>query len=54
MAPQPTYQRKSTLLATELNDSEVVMLDVDRGEYFGCEGVSKTIWDALEHPKTIA
>ena len=53
MAPTPTYQRKQGLLATELNDGEVVMLDVERGEYFGCEGVSKTIWDALEEPRTV-
>lgn len=53
MGSAPTFQRTEGLLATELSDSEVVMLDVERGEYFGCEGVSKTIWDALEQPLTL-
>ena len=42
------------LLASELSDSETVMLDIDQGAYFGVEGVAKTIWDFIDAPRTLA
>lgn len=48
------WQARDGLLASELSDSEVVMLDMDKGTYFGCEGVAKTIWTALAEPASLA
>ena len=41
-------RRREGLLANELSDDEAVMLDVDRGMYFGVRVVGKAIWDRLE------
>lgn len=51
--PSTRWQARADLLASELSESEVVMLDMDKGTYFGCEGVAKTIWNALEQPRSI-
>lgn len=50
---ESVVQVRSDLLATDLSDTESVMLDIDRGAYFGVESVARTIWDALAEPTTI-
>lgn len=45
--------RRDTVLANELSEDEIVMLDMDRGLYFGVRDVAKVIWAALETPTTI-
>lgn len=45
-----TVQRRDTLLANELGPDEMVMLDVERGTYFGLREVGKHIWDELAGP----
>lgn len=42
------------LLAEELSDTEMIMMNLDRGFYYGLEEVAKTIWDALEQPRSAA
>jgi len=42
------------LLASELSETEAVMLDVDAGSYFGVESVAKTIWDEIAEPKAVS
>ncbi len=46
-------QARSDLLATDLSDTESVMLDMDSGSYFGVEAVARTIWDALAEPRAV-
>lgn len=46
-------ERRDDLLASELSGDELVALDVTKGSYFGFEGVAKTIWEALEQPRTL-
>jgi hypothetical protein len=41
------------MLANDLSDTETVMLDIERGTYFGVQEVGKAIWDHLEHPTTV-
>lgn len=44
---------RADLLATELSATERVMLDVDKGRYFGVENVANTIWGAIAEPRTV-
>ncbi|MCC5947043.1 MAG: PqqD family protein [Nitriliruptoraceae bacterium] len=46
-------QRRDALFANELSRDETVMLDVERGRYFGVRDVGKAIWDRLEQPVQI-
>ncbi len=41
------------LLSTELSDTERVMLDADKGRYFGVEHVANTIWSSISEPQTV-
>lgn len=38
---------------TSLLDDEIVMLNVERGNYYGLSGVARRIWEQLDTPKTI-
>jgi len=42
------------LLASELSATELVMMNIDKGFYYGLEEVGKTIWDALDQPRSVA
>jgi coenzyme PQQ synthesis protein D (PqqD) len=41
-------------LSSDLGDGERVILSVDRGLYFGVEGVGSLVWARLQQPVTIA
>jgi len=45
-------ERTQGLMASELDD-EIVMLNVQRGNYYGLSGVAKRIWEHLDSPKSI-
>ena len=45
---------RADLLSSQLGESERVMLDMDRGRYYGLEAVAATIWDAVQSPTTVA
>jgi hypothetical protein len=47
------FVRRSDVFANELSASESVMLDMDRGMYFGVQDVAKAIWDELSAPVSI-
>lgn len=34
-------------------DGEIVMLSLQRGEYFGLDKVGSRIWELIEHPVTV-
>jgi len=44
--------RCSTLLSTDL-DGEVVLMSIERGNYYGLERTARRIWELLETPKTV-
>ena len=48
------FVRASDVLTTELASRELVMLDIERGVYFGVEGVARLVWEALVTPITLA
>lgn len=44
-------RRNPDLLAVEM-DGDLVMMSVERGEYFGVSGIGPRIWELLEQPRT--
>ncbi len=47
-----TIHRTQGLLAAEM-DGEVVLLNVERGNYYGLDDIASDIWNRLEQPATI-
>jgi hypothetical protein len=54
IALDSTVSRRQDLLTSALSDRELVLLNIERGAYFGMEGVAKRIWDQLEEPRRVA
>lgn len=46
-------RRTTEVLATEV-DGEMVMMDIDKGLYFGLDPVGTTVWNRLDTPATAA
>lgn len=44
---------REDLLSSNLSDEELVMMDIDRGYYYGLENVAKAIWELLVQPRSI-
>lgn len=45
-------RRRQDVVANDLSATELVMLDVERGLYFGMQDVGKTIWASLAEDTT--
>ena len=48
----PSYTRSPDLIATEM-DGDVVMMSLEKGSYFGLEGVGGAIWELMAGPVTL-
>lgn len=46
------FQRDPQLVST-IMDGDTVMMDVERGEYYGLGGVGSRIWELLENPVSV-
>jgi hypothetical protein len=46
------YERKSDLMGAPIDD-ELVLLHVDRGEYFSLKGAGPELWSRLETPHSL-
>ncbi len=46
------YGQSSGLLAADM-DGDLVMLSMERGDYYGVSGIGPFIWKLLETPKTV-
>lgn len=44
--------KKSELVEGQLDDSQIVM-DIERGKYFGLNSLGRKIWELLESPLTL-
>jgi hypothetical protein len=53
LTPRSVVQRRDEMLANDLSDTETVMLDIERGTYFGVQEVGKAIWEQLATPTTV-
>jgi len=52
--PSPTLiTRNSNLVAADI-DSDLVMMSIEQGEYFGITGVGSRVWELLAAPITVA
>ncbi|MBX9945272.1 MAG: PqqD family protein [Reyranella sp.] len=47
------FRRSTQQVSCNLSD-EVAVLHVERGLYFGMQGVGARIWEALEQPRSVA
>lgn len=45
---------REDLLASDLSDDELVMMDIDKGHYYGLEDVAKTIWTQLASARPVS
>ena len=46
-------QRDPSVIAAAAGE-DVVMVNVDKGEYYGVSDVAREIWDAIESPKKVS
>jgi hypothetical protein len=46
--------RRSDLLSSDLSATELVMMNLDRGFYYGMEETAKAIWERLAKPCSVA
>jgi len=51
--PDTRFARNPDLIATDM-DGDMVMMSIERGEYFGIGGVGPRVWDLLSHPVSLA
>lgn len=51
---ETTVSRHAEIIDSALSETEAVMLNMDKGNYYGVEDVAKFIWDALAEPLSIA
>ncbi|MCL4672321.1 MAG: lasso peptide biosynthesis PqqD family chaperone [Sphingomonadaceae bacterium] len=50
---QAREMRNPDLLAVEM-DGDLVMMSIERGEYYGVGEVGTRIWELIERPQTLA
>lgn len=53
IAPDARVVRMPDLIASEM-DGDLVMMSIERGEYYGISGVGTRVWELLERPVTLA
>lgn len=44
-----TIARNNEIIFSDMDD-EMVMMSIDKGEYYGVNPVGRRIWELLEHP----
>lgn len=47
------WQRHPDLISADM-DGDTVMMNIERGDYFGIGGVGPRVWELLENPVTLA
>ncbi len=52
ITPEITFQRSKTILASTVG-TEMVMMDIDVGRYYGFNAVGTHIWNLLETPCSV-
>lgn len=53
LASSTTITVREDLLSSNLSDNEIVMMDIDKGAYYGVSNVAKVIWENLSPSKTL-
>lgn len=52
LQPHSHIVRNTQLVATEM-DGELVMMDLQKGQYYGLNRIGSRIWTLLEEPRTV-
>jgi hypothetical protein len=52
-APAQTYRRQQRILSAPIDD-QIVMMSVERGQYYNLNAVGTRIWHLLETPRSLA
>jgi hypothetical protein len=52
IVPETKIVRSETLLSNHLG-KDVVMMDIEKGAYYGMEKVAARIWEMVENPVTV-
>jgi hypothetical protein len=52
IAPETMIRRSEALLFNNLG-SDIVMMDIEQGSYYGLEGVAARIWEFTENPVSV-
>ena len=52
LSPNTIIAKRPDLLASQVDD-EMVMLDMESGNYFGLDSIAADIWNLLEQPISI-
>jgi hypothetical protein len=53
MLDPATVVKKTADQVSCVLDAEVAILNVERAQYFGLQGVAAHIWDALQEPRSV-
>ena len=51
---ETVVSRRAEIIGANLSATEAVMMNMDKGSYYGVEDVAKFIWDALAEPLSVA
>lgn len=51
--PYTQFVQSDGVLDADMNDSEVVLLQIEKGSYFGMSDVANAIWNHLKEPISI-
>lgn len=54
LTPETVIMRRSDLMTSQLSDTELVMLNLQRGTYYGMADTAQVIWSYLDAPRSIA
>lgn len=54
LALETVVSRSREIIDSALSDTEAVMLNMEKGNYYGVEDVAKFIWDALAEPISVS
>jgi len=53
ISPDTIISRRQNIMAADMSE-DLVMMNMDRGMYYGLQSVAAFIWKMLEQPDTIA
>lgn len=53
LTDESIVRRKDDVIGNALSERESVMLDIDRGRYFGVKEVGHAIWVQLDQPTSV-
>jgi len=53
LSGQSTFRRNPNLIGASIDD-ELVMLNIERDQYYGLRGVGSRLWELIEKPRSFS